>query len=114
MLKINTKDESDCCLELIDFLINCDSEPNTFYGQLLSLLTDVEIEYEKGKDNKYDKSHGSPYDRGSADAYYGRQKDPHKYPNGTYNAPRIVLTDSLELEAYEAGYNEQPDRKEYE
>ena len=26
---------------------------------------------------KYDTSHGSPYDRGRADAYYGRQLNPH-------------------------------------
>jgi len=39
--------------------------------------------------NKYDTKHGSPYDRGSADYYYGRGSNPHCYPNGTGNAPRV-------------------------
>ena len=30
--------------------------------------------------NKYDTKHGSPYDRGSADYYYGRGSNPHCYP----------------------------------
>ena len=49
--------------------------------------------------------HGSPEDRGSSDAYYGRPKDPHKYPNGTYNPPRIALTDPEEVAAYNRGYD---------
>jgi hypothetical protein len=56
--------------------------------------------------SKYDESHGSPWDRGSADAWYHRPRSPHKYPNGTGNAPRIVLTDPDEIAAYLAGYQE--------
>ena len=37
----------------------------------------------------YNAQHGSPFDRGSADSYYGRAQNPHKYPNGTGNQPRI-------------------------
>ena len=59
----------------------------------------------------YDASHGSPFDRGSADSYYGRVQSPHKYPNGTGNAPRVDGQDLTlaEKEAYYAGYehNEQ-------
>lgn len=33
----------------------------------------------------YDQRHGGPYDRGSADAWYGRDFDPHYWPQGTYN-----------------------------
>lgn len=65
------------------------------------------------KEEKYDKTHGGPYDRGSADAYYGRVKDPHKYPNGTYNGDRIKLTDPKEIEAYNAGYDGETDRKNW-
>ena len=61
----------------------------------------------------YDRSHGSPYDRGSADAYYWRKADPHKYPNGTYNGERVVLTDPAEIAAYMAGYNNETDRKDW-
>ena len=59
----------------------------------------------------YDASHGSPFDRGSADSYYGRFPSPHKYPNGTGNAPRVEGHDMslAEMKAYYAGYehNEQ-------
>jgi hypothetical protein len=59
----------------------------------------------------YDASHGSPFDRGSADSYYGRFPSPHKYPNGTGRAPRIEGHDMTlaEMKAYYAGYehNEQ-------
>jgi len=56
----------------------------------------------------YDASHGSPFDRGSADSYYGRFPSPHKYPNGTGRAPRVDTYDmSLqEIKAYYAGYEQ--------
>jgi hypothetical protein len=59
----------------------------------------------------YDSSHGSPFDRGSADSYYGRFASPHWYPKGTGRAPRIegqAMTQD-EIKAYYAGYehNEQ-------
>jgi len=65
---------------------------------------------------EYPKWHGSPYDRGSADAWYRRPRSPHKYPNGTYNAPRVELTDPAEIKAYNAGYTktmDQGDHKEW-
>jgi hypothetical protein len=33
--------------------------------------------------------HGSPFDRGDADKYYGRPYDPHYYIGDTYNSPRV-------------------------
>lgn len=70
----------------------------------------------KGKE--YDASHGSPFDRGSADSWYSRGIDPHFYPNGTGNLPRIGqgLMSTADIEAYHAGYefNEQfGGKKEY-
>lgn len=65
---------------------------------------------------KIDKSHGSAYDRGGADAYYRRTPDPHKYPNGTYNEPRIPkeqLTPE-EIEAYWYAFNKQDSFKDYD
>lgn len=52
--------------------------------------------------------HGSPYDRGSADSYYRRERNPHWYPNGTYNEPKIGHKDMTidEIEAYHAGYDD--------
>jgi len=55
----------------------------------------------------YDASYGSPFDRGSADSWYGRFPSPHKYPNGTGNKPRIEGHDMTlaEMKAYYKGYD---------
>lgn len=58
--------------------------------------------------------HGCPYDRGGADAYYGRPKDPHKYPNGSYNGPRVTKLTRDELTAYHIGYAEMSKQMEEE
>lgn len=62
-----------------------------------------------------DTRHGSPYDRGSADAYYGRPFDPHFFEGATYQSLRfsILDTNSPEYKEYLAGYEEQQDRKRY-
>lgn len=62
----------------------------------------------------YDKSHGSPYDRGSADYYYSRQYKPHWYPEGTGRGERIEEADMTpeEIDAYDAGYKEETERKD--
>ena len=70
-------------------------------------MTANEIEYDAGlDDNGY--VHGGPYDRGSADSYYGRGKDPHYYPQGTYNGKRVEAKDMTveEIDAYHRGYDE--------
>lgn len=36
----------------------------------------------------YDERHGGPYDRGSADAYYGRPYAPHYFRGATYSSPK--------------------------
>ena len=55
---------------------------------------------------EYNAEHGSPFDRGSADSYYGRPQVPHKYPNGTGNAPRIESPELTlaEMREYYRGY----------
>lgn len=65
------------------------------------------------KRKKYDDRHGGPWDRGSADAYYHRPKDPHKYPDprGTGFGERVKLTDPEEIEAYNDGYDNETERK---
>lgn len=60
------------------------------------------------------RGHGSPYDRGGADAYYWRQPEPHKYPNGTGVPPKILLTDPEEIAEYMLGYREMPERKDWD
>jgi hypothetical protein len=50
--------------------------------------------------------HGGAFDRGSADSHYNRPRDPHSYPNGTYNDPKVeALPGSPEYEAYMLGYD---------
>lgn len=63
----------------------------------------------------YDRRHGGPYDRGSADYYYGRSFDPHYYVGGTGTSPRIEKSSMTEEEiaAYTAGYDEETERKEW-
>jgi len=54
-------------------------------------------------------THGSPEDRGSADAYYRRGFNPHKMVDGK----RVVLTDPNEIAAYRRGFAEEDDRKDW-
>ena len=66
----------------------------------------------------YDQRHGGPFDRGTADSYYGRPFTPHYYVQDTYSSPRIELAamTAEEITAYTAGYthNEQfGDKKDY-
>jgi len=52
------------------------------------------------------KRHGSLFDRGSADSYYSRRPDPHWYPNGTYNEPKITDLTPEQVTEYQAGYDD--------
>ena len=59
--------------------------------------------------------HGSPQDRGSADRYYGRDYDPHWWPNGTGKGDRVEMFDMSpqEITEYTYGYNNEEDRKDW-
>lgn len=60
-------------------------------------------------------THGSPQDRGSADAYYGRRPNPHWYPEGTGFGERIEECDMTvdQIKEYWYGYDNEDDRKEW-
>jgi hypothetical protein len=65
-----------------------------------------------------DARHGGPYDRGTADSYYGRGYNPHYYKGDTGTSERVGLKNMTpdEIVAYTAGYNdneEDGDRKEW-
>lgn len=64
---------------------------------------------------KYNTRHGGPYDRGSADAYYGRRYNPHYYKSDTLNSELVEEADMTpeELAAYTAGYDEETERKDW-
>jgi hypothetical protein len=55
----------------------------------------------------YIQYHGNPFDRGSADSYYGRPRDPHLGGVGGASGPRVEmnLMSAEEIEAYHAGYD---------
>lgn len=77
--------------------------------------TGYKVEY---KGETFHCTHGSPFDRGSADSYYGRPAKPHKYPNGTGNEPKVEAQDMTlaEMREYYKGYeyNEQfGDKKDW-
>lgn len=56
----------------------------------------------------YDKRHGGPWDRGAADSYYRRGKNPHYFKRATYNSEEVKESQMSgeEIEAYLAGYEQ--------
>lgn len=63
----------------------------------------------------HDKRHGSPYDRGSADKYYGGRPTPHFYRGSVGGSTRVEEKDMTpeELAAYHAGYDQETDKKDW-
>lgn len=55
-----------------------------------------------------DRGHGSPYDRGSADSYYGRSYNPHYFVGGTYTSEEVPLVKMSveEIVEYTRGFND--------
>jgi len=50
------------------------------------------------------KQHGCLYDRGSADSYYGRPRDPHYGGVGGNSGKRVDQLNDEEIAEYYAGY----------
>jgi hypothetical protein len=65
-----------------------------------------QIDFVEFDGKTYTYFHGSPFDRGTADSYYGRSEDPHWWPEGTGNGTRVEIIDMTneEIEDYYAGY----------
>jgi hypothetical protein len=83
-------------------------------------LYDYELESAKMADGgmmdliQFDRDiNGSLYDRGHSDSYYGRAREPHWYPNGTYKGEKVTELTKKEIEEYNKGYNENTDFKDY-
>lgn len=69
-------------------------------------MKDSRIQFDRNR-------HGSLYDRGSADSYYGRKKDPHWYPEGTGHGRKVTDLTIEELNEYNLGYIENNDFKDW-
>ena len=74
------------------------------------------VEY---KGRTFEVKHGDPFDRGSADSYYGRIRNPHKGGVGSASGPRIESNEMTlqEIADYGAGYNyneHSGERKQYD
>lgn len=67
---------------------------------------------------QYDRRHGGPFDRGSADSYYSRGYNPHYYVGDTAMSARVEMDDMTaeQILAYAAGYKyneEHGDKKDW-
>jgi hypothetical protein len=61
-------------------------------------------------------SHGSLFDRGSADSYYDRDRQPHWWPKGTGHGQKVEDLTAEEVAEYNAGYDHNEadgNKKEY-
>ena len=82
----------------------------------LQNLTEQERLVQVLRGPQFNREHGSLYDRGSADSYYGRPRDPHWYPEGTGHGAKITELNSAEVAEYLAGYEDNEklgDKKDY-
>lgn len=62
-----------------------------------------------------DTRHGGPYDRGSADSYYRRGRNPHFFRGDSYQSERVEYKDMTpdEVVAYNAGYDDNEEFGDY-
>lgn len=65
------------------------------------------IQFYEYNGKRYAQSHGNAFDRGSADSWYHRARDPHCWPQGSYKGTRVEALDMTaeQIEAYHAGYD---------
>ena len=70
-------------------------------------IMEREMNYTEARlvNEKYDQEHGSFWDRGSADSYYHRPRNPHRGGVGGDSGLRIEAVTEAEFEAYHAGYD---------
>jgi len=95
-------------------MLEVDTEIMEMSGDSITILGDERLFKVLESLDETESKHGSPYDRGRADSYYGRRHNPHKLvPNEHGGHEHEKLTDPHEIEAYTKGYSENDDRKDY-
>ncbi len=50
--------------------------------------------------------HGGLYDRGGADSYYGRPRNPHYFVGATYTSEKVTDLTAEEIAEYNRGYDD--------
>ena len=95
-------------------ILEVDTEIMEMSGDSITLLGDEKLFKVLESLDDVEHKHGSPYDRGRADSYYGRTHKPHKLiPTEHGGHEQQKLTDPHEIEAYTKGYHENGDKKDW-
>lgn len=65
--------------------------------------------------SEIDRRHGGPYDRGSADSYYRRDRKPHYYQGNTGTSPLIEEKDMTpqQIAEYNQGFDDNEADRNY-
>ena len=71
---------------------------------MLKEFTEIQKTEQAIRGPQFNREHGSLWDRGSADSYYGRVPEPHYWPEGTGRGEKVTDLNSLEIAEYMAGY----------
>jgi len=72
---------------------------------MLKEFTQIQRTEQAIRGPQFNRDHGSLWDRGSADSYYGRPHDPHWYPEGSYQGTKVTDLNPYEIAEYMAGYD---------
>ena len=71
---------------------------------MLKEFTQIQQTEQAIRGPQFNRDHGSLYDRGSADSYYGRVPEPHYWPEGTGHGQKVTDLNPYEIAEYMAGY----------
>ena len=73
---------------------------------MLKEFTEIQRTEQAIRGPQFDRErHGSLWDRGTADSWYSRPRDPHWFPEGSYQGQRIDQLNQYEIAEYLAGYD---------
>ena len=101
----------DVNTELDYFGVDLDEGDSTVDAEKKQVIRALKNEWQFDR-----KRHGSLFDRGSADSYYSRSRDPHYGGVGGDSGNRVKVTDAESIAEYLAGFQdneENGDRKDY-
>jgi hypothetical protein len=71
---------------------------------MLKEFTEIKQTEQALRGPQFNRDHGSLWDRGSADSYYGRVPEPHYWTEGTGHGKKVTELNEYEIAEYLAGY----------